>query len=164
VFLSFSWKTYNKLASFDSYDRALIETFHRIYAGRQGSRYNLRLCVNSVYILALRDTFSASPITRMRSILANASIGAPNITNGLATQSVLAVRESWYISPVEGDISVRIILPGGEYFGNLCTIDPRPFNVSDPRTTRMFEVFAHLISLQLDSENKRRGAVDELLQ
>ncbi len=40
----------------------------------------------------------------------------------------------------------------GEYFGNLCAIDPRPRVVSDPRTVTMFTLFAELIAPQLESE------------
>src|ERR1700757_1739630 len=42
---------------------------------------------------------------------------------------------------LESYISVPIILPNGEYFGNLCAIDARPAQVSEPRIVRMFEVF-----------------------
>src|SRR6195952_6074804 len=45
---------------------------------------------------------------------------------------------------IESYISVPIILPNGEYFGNLCAIDPRPRVVSDPRTVTMFTLFAEL--------------------
>lgn len=54
---------------------------------------------------------------------------------------------------IESYISVPIVRPGGEYFGNLCAIDPRPRVVSDPRTVTMFKVFADLIALQLESED-----------
>jgi signal transduction histidine kinase len=53
---------------------------------------------------------------------------------------------------IESYISVPIILPSGEYFGNLCAVDPRPAVVSDTRTVGMFTLFAELIALQLDSE------------
>lgn len=55
----------------------------------------------------------------------------------------------------ESDISLPIITPSGEYFGNLCAIDPRPTKVSEPRVVRMFEVFANLIAMQLDSEQRQ---------
>jgi signal transduction histidine kinase len=56
------------------------------------------------------------------------------------------------IYKLESYISVPIITQSGEYFGNLCAIDPRPAKVSEPRVVRMFEVFANLIAMQLDSE------------
>jgi signal transduction histidine kinase len=63
---------------------------------------------------------------------------------------------------IESYISVPIIRPGGAYFGNLCALDPRPAIVSDPRTVTMFTVFAELIALQLDSED-RQEAVESAL-
>ncbi|MDB5849950.1 MAG: histidine kinase [Rhodoferax sp.] len=56
---------------------------------------------------------------------------------------------------IESYISVPIVLPDGEYFGNLCAIDPKPRNVSDPSTVEVFERFAALIAIQLESERRR---------
>ncbi|WP_213779745.1 GAF domain-containing sensor histidine kinase [Caballeronia sp. dw_276] len=64
---------------------------------------------------------------------------------------------------IESYISVPIILPNGEYFGNLCAIDPRPAVVSDTRTLTMFTLFAELIALQLDSERERSATEAALL-
>jgi GAF domain-containing protein len=50
---------------------------------------------------------------------------------------------------IESYISVPIVLQNGEYFGNLCAIDPRPHKVSEPKTIAVFERFAELISMQL---------------
>ena len=55
---------------------------------------------------------------------------------------------------LESYISVPIVLPSGDYFGNLCAIDARPAKVSEPRVVRMFEVFANLIAMQLDNETR----------
>jgi signal transduction histidine kinase len=64
---------------------------------------------------------------------------------------------------IESYISVPIVLPNGEYFGNLCAIDPRPAVVSDTRTLTMFTLFAELIALQLDSERERSATEAALL-
>lgn len=58
---------------------------------------------------------------------------------------------------IESYISVPIVLPDGQYFGNLCAIDPRPRKVSDQRTLAMFTAFAQLIASQLDSEDRQRA-------
>lgn len=58
---------------------------------------------------------------------------------------------------IESYISVPIVLPDGQYFGNLCAIDPRPRKVSDERTLAMFTAFAQLIASQLDSEDRQRA-------
>jgi len=46
-------------------------------------------------------------------------------------------------------ISVPIVLPNGDYFGNLCAIDPKPAVVSDPKVVSMFTRFAGLIAAQV---------------
>ncbi|MGJ7491744.1 GAF domain-containing sensor histidine kinase [Variovorax sp. ZT4R33] len=59
---------------------------------------------------------------------------------------------------IESYISVPIVRADGQYFGNLCAIDPRPAVVSDPRIVAMFTAFADLIALQLDSEERQVAA------
>src|SRR5580692_12104881 len=51
-------------------------------------------------------------------------------------------------------ISMPIILPGGEFFGTLCAIDPRPARVSNPETIGMFRLFAELIARHLDAASQ----------
>jgi signal transduction histidine kinase len=64
---------------------------------------------------------------------------------------------------LESYISVPIVLPNGEYFGNLCAIDSHPAKVSEQRIVRMFEVFAQLIAMQLDSERRQWTTEAQLL-
>ncbi|MDB5828768.1 MAG: histidine kinase, partial [Variovorax sp.] len=64
---------------------------------------------------------------------------------------------------IESYISVPILRPGGEYFGNLCAIDPKPSKVSDPKTIAMFEAFAELIGRQLDLERQQEETETALL-
>jgi hypothetical protein len=54
---------------------------------------------------------------------------------------------------IESYISVPIIHSNGDYFGNLCAIDPRPARVSDARVVSMFTAFADLIARQLETED-----------
>jgi signal transduction histidine kinase len=63
---------------------------------------------------------------------------------------------------LESYISIPIVLPNGEYFGNLCAIDARPAKVSEPRVVRMFEVFASLIAMQLDNEMRQSSTEAQL--
>ncbi|WP_260396989.1 GAF domain-containing sensor histidine kinase [Variovorax sp. KBW07] len=56
---------------------------------------------------------------------------------------------------IESYISVPIIHTNGDYFGNLCAIDPRPATVSDPRVVAMFTAFADLIARQLENEDRQ---------
>ena len=55
----------------------------------------------------------------------------------------------------ESYVSVPIVLPNGRYFGNLCAIDRKPAELANPRVVSMFERFAHIIALQLESELTR---------
>ena len=66
------------------------------------------------------------------------------------------------IYKLESYISVPIVLPNGDYFGNLCAIDARPAKVSETRVVRMFEVFANLIAMQLDLETRQWSTEAEL--
>lgn len=66
---------------------------------------------------------------------------------------------------IESYISVPVILPDGQYFGNLCAIDPNPAHVSDAGIVGMFTGFAELIAHQLAHEQagarERRALQDE---
>ncbi|MDB5377061.1 MAG: histidine kinase [Rubritepida sp.] len=56
-------------------------------------------------------------------------------------------------------ISMPIILPGGQFFGTLCAIDPRPARLRAPEMIGMFKLFAELIAFHLDAH--RRMAENE---
>jgi signal transduction histidine kinase len=51
-------------------------------------------------------------------------------------------------------ISVPIRLPDGRFFGTLCAIDPRPARLNNSQTINMFTLFADLIALQLDAQER----------
>jgi GAF domain-containing protein len=59
---------------------------------------------------------------------------------------------------IESYISVPIVRKDGKYFGNRCAIDRKPRRVSDERTLTMFKLFADLIALQLESEDRQEAA------
>ena len=56
-------------------------------------------------------------------------------------------------------ISVPIIRTDGSLFGTLCAIDPEPHHVSKPETIASFRLFAQLIAVQMEAEE--RMAVSE---
>ena len=56
---------------------------------------------------------------------------------------------------IESYASVPIRLSDGEYFGNLCAIDAQPHKMREPKVVAMFELFAQLIALQLESDRQR---------
>jgi GAF domain-containing protein len=87
----------------------------------------------------------------------------PVVIDHASTDPVYREHHTPRIYNIESYISVPIILPNGDYFGNLCAIDPRPAMISDARTLTMFTLFAELIALQLESENERSATEAALL-
>jgi phosphoserine phosphatase RsbU/P len=63
----------------------------------------------------------------------------------------------------ESYISVPIIMRSGAYFGNLCALDVQPAQLKSGETLAMFELFAELIGLQLETEEKLRSTEVALL-
>jgi len=51
-------------------------------------------------------------------------------------------------------ISVPIRLSDGRFFGTLCAMDPRPAQVRKPEVVTMFELFANLIAVHLDAQQR----------
>lgn len=88
---------------------------------------------------------------------------APVVIDHASQDPVYCNHHTPRLYKIESYISVPIVLQNGEYFGNLCAIDPRPARVSDPKIVGMFTLFAELISLQLESESKRSAAESALL-
>lgn len=64
---------------------------------------------------------------------------------------------------IESYISVPIVMEGGEYFGNLCAIDPQPRFISKAETVAVFERFAELIAMQLANERRSEGMAADLM-
>ena len=79
----------------------------------------------------------------------------PVVIDQASVDPVYAHHHTPRIYGIESYISVPIVRPDGTYFGNLCAIDPRPAIVSDPRTVTMFNVFADLIALQLENDDRQ---------
>jgi signal transduction histidine kinase len=63
----------------------------------------------------------------------------------------------------ESYIAVPIFRTNGEYFGNLCALDPLPAKVSDTRIVSMVRLFAELISVQLEAEKEHSESQIALL-
>jgi signal transduction histidine kinase len=51
-------------------------------------------------------------------------------------------------------ISMPIWRVDGSFFGTLCAIDPEPARLNTPETIDMFKLFAELITLQLDTQDR----------
>lgn len=91
------------------------------------------------------------------------AIRQPVVFDHASADPLYAAHHTPRLYNIESYISVPIVMPGGEYFGNLCAIDPRPNQVSDPKTVFMFQSFAELIGRQLDIERHREETETALL-
>lgn len=60
-------------------------------------------------------------------------------------------------------ISVPIFLRSGSYFGNVCALDSRPAKLKENDALAMFELFAELIGLQLEAEERQYATEEALL-
>jgi signal transduction histidine kinase len=60
-------------------------------------------------------------------------------------------------------ISVPIVRPDGRFFGTLCAIDPGPARLNTPETVGMFKLFADLIALHLDTQERLKLSETALL-
>jgi len=59
-------------------------------------------------------------------------------------------------------ISVPIRLKNGAFFGTLCAIDPNPAQVRKPETITMLELFANLIAVHLEAQERLDTSETEL--
>lgn len=62
----------------------------------------------------------------------------------------------------ESYISIPIHDTAGAFFGTLCGLDPRPLKLSEAKTVKSLELFAQLISKQLDAEQRHADRIAEL--
>jgi len=62
----------------------------------------------------------------------------------------------------ESYISVPIFLRSGEYFGNVCALDSRPIELKEPKTLALFQLFAELVGLQLEAEDRQAKTSEAL--
>lgn len=58
----------------------------------------------------------------------------------------------------ESYVAVPILRASGEFFGTLCAIDPEPSTVENPTTIRTLELYAQLIGVQLDLQEKLQSS------
>jgi signal transduction histidine kinase len=59
--------------------------------------------------------------------------------------------------------SFPILLQDGRFFGTLCAIDPRPAKLKTPEIIGMFKLFADLIGMHLDSQDRMAASEAALL-
>jgi signal transduction histidine kinase len=57
---------------------------------------------------------------------------------------------------------VPIFRRNGDYFGNICGLDPVPRHLKDGKTLAVLQLFSELISVQLEAEEQHEGSRAEL--
>jgi signal transduction histidine kinase len=87
---------------------------------------------------------------------------APIIIEHASQDAIYASHHTPRLYGLESYISVPIVLRNGEYFGNLCAIDRRPFPIATPQVRETFRLFAELIAGQLDDERRHLETDDAL--
>jgi len=68
----------------------------------------------------------------------------PVVFDHASTDPTYATHHTPRLYNIESYISVPIVRPNGDYFGNLCAIDPSPHQLANPKTVSMFQSFAEL--------------------
>jgi signal transduction histidine kinase len=81
----------------------------------------------------------------------------PIVIDHVSTDPLYASHHTPRLYHLQSYISVPIVLPDGEYFGNLCALDSVPHTVSTSSTVSMFKAFAELIALHLHNERLREN-------
>jgi signal transduction histidine kinase len=89
--------------------------------------------------------------------------GAGVVIDEVAADSVYRGHATPALYGFQSYISLPIILPGGEFFGTLCAIDPRPMRVNTPETVGMFKLFAELIAFHIDAARRLAASEASLL-
>jgi signal transduction histidine kinase len=62
----------------------------------------------------------------------------------------------------ESYVAVPIFRRNGDYFGNICGLDPMPRHLKGGKTLAVLELFSELISVQLEAEERHQGSRAEL--
>lgn len=84
--------------------------------------------------------------------------GTPVVIDDASCDALYADHHTPRLYNIKSYISVPIVLSSGDYFGNLCAIDPRPAKVSQPQVVQLFHLLSQLIASQLDNIRRRQSA------
>ncbi|WP_157039709.1 GAF domain-containing sensor histidine kinase [Aquincola tertiaricarbonis] len=88
---------------------------------------------------------------------------APIVIENVAESDLYRDHHTPRIYGLQSYVSVPIVLGNGDYFGNLCCIDPRPAQLDRPGLLATFTAYADLIGRQLDLEGERLRADQALV-
>lgn len=89
---------------------------------------------------------------------------APIVIENVAQSELYRDHHTPRIYGLQSYVSVPIVLGNGDYFGNLCCIDPQPARLDRPGLLATFAAYAELIARQLDLEGERLRADEALVR
>lgn len=84
--------------------------------------------------------------------------GRPVIIDHVAEDDVFRDHHTPAMYGLQSYISMPICRAGGRFFGTLCAIDPKPAGLSRPEVVGMFRLFADLIAMHLDADERTVAA------
>lgn len=80
--------------------------------------------------------------------------GKPVIIDDVAADEMYCGHPTPAMYGFKSYISMPVFRADGSFFGTLCAIDPKPVRLNTPETVGMFTLFAELIALQLDAQDR----------
>jgi signal transduction histidine kinase len=89
--------------------------------------------------------------------------GQPIVIDNVAGDEVFCHHPTPKMYGFQSYLSVPIYRPGGQFFGTLCAIDPKPARLNNPATVGMFKLFADLIGFHLDAQERLSSSEAALL-
>lgn len=89
---------------------------------------------------------------------------APIVIDNVAESEHYREHHTPRLYGLQSYVSVPILLSNGDYFGNLCCIDPQPAQLDRPGVLALFSAYAELIGRQLDLEGERLRTTEALAQ
>lgn len=89
--------------------------------------------------------------------------GEPVVIDDVDADPVYADHHTPALYGLKSYISVPIILAGDRFFGTLCAIDPKPAHLSRPEVVNTIQMFASLIGMHLDAQERLTKSEANLL-
>jgi phosphoserine phosphatase RsbU/P len=86
----------------------------------------------------------------------------PILIDHAASDPVYCTHHTPKMYAFQSYVAVPIYRRNGEYFGNICGLDPMPLHLRDGKTLAVLELFSELISLQLEAEEQYEDSRAEL--
>jgi signal transduction histidine kinase len=86
----------------------------------------------------------------------------PILVEHASTDPVYCTHRTPKMYSFESYVAVPIFRRNGDYFGNICGLDPMPRDLKDGKTLAVLELFSELISLQLEAQEQYEGSRAEL--